>query len=153
MGEHYCNHCGRQLTGEELVCPTCGAAIAPPADRTSPTQIVPADDRVGALENPPAIADGALLVVRTGPIAGSQFWLGEGRHSIGRAPESRIVLDDVTVSRRHAEIDATALRYVLRDCGSLNGTYVNGERIEEAVLAHGDDVMIGRFRLVFLTAR
>ena len=135
-----------------LVCPTCGTA-QPPGDETRPTPTVPVGDDVEAVDDVAAAPDGAMLVVRSGSIAGSQFWLTEGRHSIGRSPDSRILLDDVTVSRRHAELQVDARRCTISDLGSLNGTYVNGERVDEAVLAHGDDVMIGRFRLVFLTPR
>jgi pSer/pThr/pTyr-binding forkhead associated (FHA) protein len=69
----------------------------------------------------------------------------------GRHPESDIFLDDVTVSRRHAEFRQTADGFSVRDVGSLNGSYVNRDRIDEAVLQAGDEVQIGKFRLVFLT--
>ena len=71
----------------------------------------------------------------------------------GRHPESDIFLDDVTVSRRHAEFYRRGDRFTVRDVGSLNGTYVNRERIEEAALSGGDEVQVGKFRLVFLTGR
>ncbi len=67
----------------------------------------------------------------------------------GRHPESDIFLDDITVSRRHAEIERRGEGYVVRDVGSLNGTYLNRERIEEAALENGDEVQIGKFKLVF----
>ena len=71
----------------------------------------------------------------------------------GRHPESDIFLDDITVSRRHAEIEQRPDgKAVIRDVGSLNGTYVNRERIEEAVLEGGDEVQIGKFKLVYLVA-
>jgi hypothetical protein len=150
--ERYCTHCGRRLDAAALVCETCGSVQAQ-RDETRPVPAVGGDDSGAAAVPAVALTDGAMLVVRSGPIAGSQFWLHDGVHVIGRAPDSRILLDDVTVSRRHAEIEVTAARCTLRDLGSLNGTYVNGERVDETVLAHGDDVMIGRFRLVFLTPR
>jgi pSer/pThr/pTyr-binding forkhead associated (FHA) protein len=68
---------------------------------------------------------------------------------LGRHPESEISLDDITVSRRHAEITRVGTQYVVRDVGSLNGTYVNQERIDEATLRHGDELQVGKFRLVF----
>jgi pSer/pThr/pTyr-binding forkhead associated (FHA) protein len=92
-----------------------------------------------------------LLVVRRGPNAGSRFLLDEDVTTAGRHPESDIFLDDVTVSRRHAEFRREGGSFSVRDVGSLNGTYVNRERIETAVLAGGDEVQIGKFRLVFLT--
>ena len=96
-------------------------------------------------------AGSALLVVKRGPNAGSRFLLDRSTTSAGRHPESDIFLDDVTVSRRHAEFRREGGEFVVVDVGSLNGTYVNQERIEEAPLNGGDEVQIGKFRLVFLT--
>jgi pSer/pThr/pTyr-binding forkhead associated (FHA) protein len=93
----------------------------------------------------------ALLVVRRGPNAGSRFLLDRPTTSAGRHPDSDIFLDDVTVSRRHAEFYRHGDRFTVRDVGSLNGTYVNRERIEEAELFGGDEVQIGKFRLLFMT--
>jgi hypothetical protein len=95
----------------------------------------------------------ALLVVVRGPNAGSRFLLDDDFTSTGRHPDSDIFLDDVTVSRRHAEFYRQGDRFTVRDVGSLNGTYVNRERIEEAELFGGDEVQIGKFRLLFLTRR
>jgi FHA domain/zinc-ribbon domain len=95
----------------------------------------------------------ALLVVRRGPNAGSRFLLDSELTEVGRRPDSDIFLDDVTVSRRHAEFYRHGGRFAVRDVGSLNGTYVNRERIEEAALSGGDEVQIGKFRLVFLQGR
>ena len=67
---------------------------------------------------------------------------------LGRHPDSEIMLDDITVSRRHASIERTPEGYVVTDAGSLNGTYVNQERIDRAVLHHGDELQVGKFRLV-----
>jgi hypothetical protein len=92
-----------------------------------------------------------LLVVLRGPNAGSRFLLDDDFTSTGRHPDSDIFLDDVTVSRRHAEFYRQGDRFTVRDVGSLNGTYVNRERIEEAELFGGDEVQIGKFRLLFLT--
>jgi pSer/pThr/pTyr-binding forkhead associated (FHA) protein len=92
----------------------------------------------------------ALLVVRRGPNAGSRFLLDTEVTTAGRHPESDIFLDDVTVSRRHAEFRREAGVFTVRDVGSLNGTYVNRERVEAATLANADEVQIGKFRLVFL---
>jgi pSer/pThr/pTyr-binding forkhead associated (FHA) protein len=91
-----------------------------------------------------------LLVVKRGPNAGSRFVLEAELTQAGRHPDSDIFLDDITVSRRHAEFIKGAQSYLVRDVGSLNGTYLNRERIEEAELNHGDEVQIGKFRLVFL---
>jgi pSer/pThr/pTyr-binding forkhead associated (FHA) protein len=93
----------------------------------------------------------ALLVVKRGPNAGSRFLLDVDTTSAGRHPDSDIFLDDVTVSRRHAEFRREGGEFVVIDVGSLNGTYVNREPVDQAVLAGGDEVQIGKFRLVFLT--
>jgi pSer/pThr/pTyr-binding forkhead associated (FHA) protein len=94
----------------------------------------------------------ALLVVKRGPNAGSRFLLDQDVTSAGRHPDSDIFLDDVTVSRRHAEFRREGSGYTVHDVGSLNGTYVNRERIDAAPLSGGDEVQIGKFRLVYLTA-
>ena len=69
---------------------------------------------------------------------------------LGRHPDSEISLDDISVSRRHAEIERQETEYVLRDMGSMNGTYVNQRRVDSVVLSQGDEILIGRFRLIFL---
>ncbi len=96
-------------------------------------------------------AGSALLVVKRGPNAGSRFLLDQAMTSAGRHPDSDIFLDDVTVSRRHAEFRQEGSEFVVVDVGSLNGTYVNREPVDSAELANGDEVQIGKFRLMFLT--
>ncbi|CAN7383421.1 FHA domain-containing protein [Terrabacter sp. LjRoot27] len=91
----------------------------------------------------------ALLVVLRGPNTGARFLLDDQEVAAGRHPDSDIFLDDVTVSRKHAAFVAQGGGYVVRDAGSLNGTYVNRERIDEAPLHQGDEVQIGKFRLVY----
>ncbi|MEJ5945035.1 FHA domain-containing protein [Pseudokineococcus basanitobsidens] len=95
----------------------------------------------------------ALLVVQRGPNHGARFLLDAGRTSAGRHPDSDIFLDDVTVSRRHAEFlregSGEATRFLVRDAGSLNGTYVNRDRVDEVELSAGDEVQVGKYRLVF----
>ncbi len=93
----------------------------------------------------------ALLAVRRGPNAGARFLLDHDVTTSGRHPDSDIFLDDVTVSRRHAEFRLESNEFSVVDVGSLNGTYVNREPVDSAVLANGDEVQIGKFRLVFLT--
>lgn len=93
----------------------------------------------------------ALLVVKRGPNAGSRFLLDQDTTSAGRHPDSDIFLDDVTVSRRHAEFRSEGETFTVVDVGSLNGTYVNREPVDSASLSNGDEVQIGKFRLVFLT--
>jgi pSer/pThr/pTyr-binding forkhead associated (FHA) protein len=94
----------------------------------------------------------ALLVVLRGPNTGARFLLDDEQVAAGRHPDSDIFLDDVTVSRKHATFVAQDGGYLVRDAGSLNGTYVNRERIDEAPLHQGDEVQIGKFRLVYYSA-
>jgi pSer/pThr/pTyr-binding forkhead associated (FHA) protein len=95
----------------------------------------------------------ALLVVKRGPNAGSRFQLDRSATSMGRHPNSDVYLDDITVSRRHAELKWDNDELQIVDMGSLNGTYVNGHPVQAAVLVNGDEVQIGRFRLVLLSSR
>ena len=108
-----------------------------------------AEPTVAGVEALPA--GSALLVVKRGPNAGSRFLLDRDTTTAGRHPDSDIFLDDVTVSRRHAEFRREGGEFVVIDVGSLNGTYVNREPVDTSVLANGDEVQIGKFRLVFLT--
>jgi pSer/pThr/pTyr-binding forkhead associated (FHA) protein len=94
----------------------------------------------------------ALLVVKRGPNVGSRFLLDEPVTSAGRDPGSDIFLDDVTVSRQHAQFRLENGEFRVVDVGSLNGTYVNREPVDSSVLANGDEVQIGKFRLVFVTS-
>jgi pSer/pThr/pTyr-binding forkhead associated (FHA) protein len=94
----------------------------------------------------------ALLLVKRGPNAGSTFLLENEQTTTGRRPESDVFLDDVTVSRSHARIERRGDSFFVQDDGSLNGTYVNGERVEETKLASGDEIQIGMFKLVFFAA-
>jgi hypothetical protein len=97
-----------------------------------------------------ALAEGtALLVVSRGPNAGSRFLLDADVVTVGRHPESDIFFDDITVSRRHAEFRRGDAGFTVDDVGSLNGTYVNRDRVDHAALAGGDEVQIGKYRLVF----
>jgi pSer/pThr/pTyr-binding forkhead associated (FHA) protein len=95
----------------------------------------------------------ALLVVLRGPNTGARFLLDDDEVASGRHPDSDIFLDDVTVSRKHAIFRREGDTFVVRDVGSLNGTYVNRERIDEVALKTGDEVQIGKFRLVFYAGK
>ncbi len=91
-----------------------------------------------------------MLIVRQGSKRGSRMALDTDRVTIGRHPESDIFLDDITVSRRHAEVIRTALGHEVADAGSLNGTYVNRNLVERAPLADGDELQVGKFKLVYV---
>lgn len=96
---------------------------------------------------------GAYLVVRRGALEGVEYALsGVSKISIGRASDSEIFLDDVTVSRKHASVEFIDSAWMLSDAGSLNGTYVNKHRVSSAALVNGDEVQIGKFRFVFVLA-
>ncbi|WIM68807.1 oxoglutarate dehydrogenase inhibitor Odhl [Corynebacterium breve] len=93
----------------------------------------------------------ALVVVKRGPNAGARFLLDQDTTTAGRHPEADIFLDDVTVSRRHAEFRRNEGEFEVVDVGSLNGTYVNREPRNSQTLSSGDEIQIGKFRLVFIT--
>ncbi len=150
-----CVQCGESVPSEANFCPSCGAAV----DKATPRQDTTASIDVGELdpqheidELPQLAAGTGMLVVVRGPNAGSRYLLDRDVTTIGRHPDSHIFLDDVTVSRRHCEIVRTADGMALHDLGSLNGSYVNGDRVEDRALATGDEVQIGRFKLLFIGA-
>ena len=94
----------------------------------------------------------ALMIVRSGPTAGARYLLDADVTTVGRHPEADIFFDDVTVSRRHAEITRSGTTFELVDQRSLNGTYVNGERVDRAVLTNGSEARVGKFRLNFFVS-
>lgn len=157
-GSHFCSNCGAELptatpanlpSGEMTrTISTVGAAT--PGGTEADAESFSTEAHQGAVD---ALAPGsALLVVKRGPNAGSRFLLDQDVTTAGRHPDSDIFLDDVTVSRRHAEFRREGSGYTVHDVGSLNGTYVNREPIDAAPLSGGDEVQIGKFRLVYLTA-
>ena len=91
---------------------------------------------------------GFALIVASGPRRGMHWSLADGTTKVGRDPDDGIFLDDVTVSRHHAEFEVAGESLAVRDLGSTNGTYVNGTRTETSELQAGDEVIIGRFHLV-----
>jgi uncharacterized OB-fold protein len=152
----FCNNCGHRNPPASNFCSSCGAPLEHGGDDATITLVpVDATGEVGEDEitvGLEGLPDGVgMLVVKRGPNAGSKFMLDADVTRAGRHPESDIFLDDITVSRRHAEFQRGDAGYVVRDVGSLNGTYLNRERIDEDRLANGDEVQIGKFKLVFLT--
>ncbi len=95
----------------------------------------------------------AMVVVHRGSNKGSRFLIAQKSTSIGRSPESEIFLDDVTVSRSHAVIERTSSGFALSDLGSLNGTYINNQSLKSSPLSCGDEIQIGKFHLIFISAR
>ncbi|HEX2119648.1 MAG TPA: FHA domain-containing protein, partial [Acidimicrobiales bacterium] len=157
MTDVFCANCGHRNTPDARFCSSCGAALdaEPGSGEETTITFAPVDATGEILDDDLAMAVGdlaettAMVVVKRGPNAGSKFVLEGDVTRAGRHPDSDIFLDDITVSRRHAEIHRAADGYLVRDAGSLNGTYLNRERIEEAPLANGDELQIGKFRLVF----
>ena len=152
-----CNRCGNRNPATSNYCSSCGAPLVPGREDPTTVVFVPEQaegdvDLAVELEGLPAGL--GFLVVKRGPNIGSRFALDSDVVKAGRHPDSHIFLDDVTVSRRHAEIvrepDGS---YSVRDAGSLNGTYLNRERVDSAKLKDGDEVQIGTFKLLFLTGR
>ena len=155
MGDVYCNNCGHRNPLGSNFCSSCGSVLETSLDE--PTTITfhpvtptdPVDEELTFDLDEIPTGMGALVVLR-GPKAGSRFLLDEPVTTAGRHPDSSIFLDDITVSRRHAEVRRDGDRYLASDAGSLNGTYVNRERIEgDAELTAGDELQIGKFKLVF----
>lgn len=151
----FCNQCGHRNPPDSTFCSSCGSALDRLDDRTiTLTAVDPLQDAPGP-EDDLVVPMGELdqgvgvLIVRAGSQAGDRFVLDNDLTRLGRHPDSEISLDDITVSRRHAEVQRTEQGYAVADSGSLNGTYVNQERVERATLQHGDELQIGKFRLVF----
>ena len=151
----YCNKCGRRNPEGANFCSTCGTPLnsEDPSDTTVSFVVESEGDTDEEFGVPlDELEEGkAIIMVRKGPEAGTKFVLDKDSTICGRHPSSDIFLDDVTVSRKHAEIKRAESAFSIQDLGSLNGTFVNRKRVEGAPLAHGDEVQIGKFRLVFFT--
>ncbi|MBA2560747.1 MAG: FHA domain-containing protein [Propionibacteriales bacterium] len=161
----FCTECGHQNPDNARFCAQCGHRLVTadrPVDSTSTLNFGGPDRSDLETDGPLSSADeaavealphgSALLVVQRGPSAGSRFLLDTDEVSAGRHPDSEIFLDDVTVSRRHAVFRRTSDGYLVADVGSLNGTYVNRDRIDEVLLSGGDEVQIGKYRLVYFSS-
>jgi pSer/pThr/pTyr-binding forkhead associated (FHA) protein len=166
-----CPQCGSSNPDDARFCSQCGTRLAPaggtatadpgPSETTATISMtVPgkAEEEHAGLNDADAAAvdalpaGSALLVVQRGPGAGSRYLLDTDVVTAGRHPESDIFLDDITVSRRHVEFRRGPQGYSVHDVGSLNGTYVNRDRIDEIALQNGDEVRIGKFRLIYFAS-
>ena len=156
MSYVFCNQCGHRNPPASGFCSACGTVLDLASDhtitltKTDPLQDAPGpeDDIQVSLSQ---IARGtAILVLRGGEDEGNHFVLSAPVTNIGRHADSDIALDDITVSRRHCEISHEGSRFVVRDVGSLNGTYVNQKRVDSVELLQGDELQIGKFHVVFL---
>jgi pSer/pThr/pTyr-binding forkhead associated (FHA) protein len=149
----HCPECGFQNPEAANYCSKCGALLIrdEPGGHTTMTFTPEEETDDDSLSLGDIRIEGPALVVRAGGgRAGETFPLEGDRVVVGRSPECEIFLDDVTVSRRHARISRDADGFMIEDEGSLNGTYVNRRRVENAKLEDGDEVQIGKYRLTFL---
>ncbi len=138
LGARFCSSCGTPLE-ERVPTHDVTAAYVPAID----------DDESDHGEELPTGTTG-VFVVRKGPKRGTRIALDNDEVSIGRHPDSDIFLDDVTVSRHHATVRRAGTTHEVTDGGSMNGTYINKQRLDSAVLRDGDVVQIGKFKLVYL---
>ena len=157
MSASLCPSCGGMVPAGLLHCASCGELLPGDGEATSqvPRTPSPAETvarRADQLRQQLAVDPGqSALVLLRGPGEGSLFRLGLDVVTLGRAPTATVLLNDISVSRRHAEITPVPAGYRLTDLGSLNGTYVNRTRVNTALLAHGDVVQIGLFRFRFVS--
>jgi hypothetical protein len=153
MNYVYCPECGFQNPETANYCSRCGTLLVKPdaGGETTMTYVPDGDDDTGAPFEE-VTAEGPALVVRSGGgRAGEHFIPQSDRTTIGRSPDCDIFLDDVTVSRTHAVLVRAGDGFSIEDLGSLNGTYVNRRRIEQATaLENGDELQIGKYRLSFI---
>ena len=139
-----CPHCGYDNPLGANFCSSCGDQLRPTID--SETERITITD----VDTPPVIATAAVLVVRRGPKRGSRIALDADTITIGRQELSDIFLDDITVSRNHATLHRVSGGFSVEDLGSMNGTYVNKKLVDRAELTDGDELQIGKFKLVYL---
>jgi FHA domain-containing protein len=147
----YCSECGFQSPAAANYCARCGALLVRAEGDETTMSLAPDDLRDDDPEALDVSVEATALVVRAGGgRAGETFTPSAPRTLIGRSPECDIFLDDVTVSRRHAELLHDGEHYTIRDLGSLNGTFVNRQRVESAELHDDDEVQVGKYRMTFL---
>lgn len=140
-----CPACGTNIDDDDALCPACGAEVDGATSSFEPVKSPEAGRKGPAAET----VEGPVLVVRKGPQPGERFFIDCPKLTIGRDPHSDIFLNDMTVSRAHAVVEQVGSSIMIKDSGSLNGTYVNGALVDTAELAHGDSVQIGTFQMVF----
>jgi pSer/pThr/pTyr-binding forkhead associated (FHA) protein len=151
----FCNNCGHRNQEGANFCSSCGAVLPAAASGDTTLTLLPEKEAESEEEFPFPIDEleegTAILIVRRGPEAGTKFVLDKDVITCGRDPASDLFLDDVTVSRKHAEIRRNDSAFTLADVGSLNGTFANRQRVEQIQLSNGDEIQIGKFQLIFFT--
>ena len=150
--DQVCNSCGHLNAPGSRFCSSCGKPLEGAVEAT--TEAIETLDGVDLSVDLEAPASGAALVVASGHQAGTRYSVVSDVVTVGRHPDSDIFLDDITVSRRHVELTHGSTSYLIQDVGSLNGTYLNGERLEEgeSALTNGDEIQIGKFKLLYLVS-
>jgi len=147
----YCQECGFQNPESANYCSRCGALLSRGESAAETTQTFSPEDVGDHLEQEDFGIEGPALVVRAGGgRAGETFKPTGERTRIGRSPDCEIFLDDVTVSRNHAVLVQENGKFLVEDQGSLNGTFVNRKRIDNAALTEGDELQIGKYRMTFI---
>ena len=154
MSHVYCPECGFQNPEAANYCAKCGALLVKDdsaSDTTMSYTPEEGEEESGAILEEIKTEGPALVVRSGGGRAGEHFLLGGEMTTVGRSPDCDVFLDDVTVSRRHAQVLRRDGQFVIEDKGSLNGTFVNRRRIESGALEDGDEVQIGKYKLTFLS--
>lgn len=157
----FCGKCGSEAADLARFCSNCGAPLTDLQHANSVDTTGTLDAPIGAT-GPLVTVDSsavggvapgaAMLIVRRGPGEGTTFTLDSDLVTVGRSDDAKVVLDDVTVSRRHAQFSRSGGAWTVSDVGSLNGTYVNRDRIDQYQLHGGEEIQIGKYRFVFLVS-
>ena len=153
----YCTHCGHSNPAGANFCGNCGRPLSVSDATTGVLRLDDGGEEGGsAIEAASVLSElepgTALLIAVRGPNEGARFLLDREVITVGRHPDSDIFLDDITVSRRHAEFRREDGQFGVHDVGSLNGTYVNGQRADDRMLVTSDEVQIGKFKLFVVAA-
>lgn len=150
-----CPKCGHKNAVTATICSECGSSLNVEHLEATMSLLIPGEsieeERVIDLDR--LIGEMPVVVIVKGKGVGSTYRLDKPELTIGRDVESDVFLDDVTVSRKHAVVAAVPDGFVVRDAGSLNGTYLNRVQIEESELKNRDEIQVGRFKMVFLAKK
>ncbi len=147
-----CPNCEHLNEASANFCSRCGAPLVGTVEADATATFAPIEvETEESAHIRDLVAGQACLIVRRGPSAGTKFTFDTDVVTVGRHQQSDVFLNDITVSRRHAELRREGGTYAVADLGSLNGTYVNRARVDSSALASGDELQVGKFRLLFLS--